>query len=297
MLTFCGERYRIADGHFRRSFLKVGAHSLGGLALAVLLLSLHIPAQSADDKGGIIHLFNGRDLTNFYTWLGVPKKGEQPYGKNNDPEKVFTVHDGMIHISGKVVGGLVTEKEYENYHLVTEFKWGEKTWSGRKDQAMDSGIHLHCTGEDGAAGGTSRDLMEAIQCNVIEGGTGDFILVKGKNTPSLTVEAEQRGGQWYYKPGAPARTFTGSYAQIKWYGRDPDWKDVKGFRGKQDFEKPSGEWNILECICDGDKITIILNGKVVNAGTKASITKGKILFQSEWAELFFRKIDVKSLKR
>ena len=71
----------------------------------------------------------------------------------------------------------------------------------------------------------------------------------------------------------------------------------QGFRGKEDVEKPVGEWNTLECICDGDKITNILNGKVVNAGTKASHTKGKILFQSEGAEVFFRKIDLKPLKK
>jgi hypothetical protein len=69
-----------------------------------------------------IKLFNGRDLTNFYTYLGAPARGEKPYGKNNDPEKVFTVQDGMIRVSGKVFGGLITEKEYDNYHLVVEFK-------------------------------------------------------------------------------------------------------------------------------------------------------------------------------
>ena len=70
---------------------------------------------------------------------------------------------------------------------------------------------------------------------------------------------------------------------------------MKGFRGKQDVEKPVGEWNRLECICDGDKITNVLNGTVVNVGTKASHTKGKILFQSEGAEIFFRRIDLKPL--
>ena len=43
-----------------------------------------------------IELFNGKDLTNFYTWLVAPKKGEQPLGKNNDPLKVFTVQDGFL---------------------------------------------------------------------------------------------------------------------------------------------------------------------------------------------------------
>ena len=129
-------------------------------------------ARSADDE--VIHLFNGKDLTNFYTWLGPPARGEKPYGKNNDPEKVFTVHDGMVHVSGKVFGGFITEKEYENYHLVTEFKWGEKTWAPREKAARDSGILLHSVGPDGAAGGL---WMESIECQMIEGGTGDIILV------------------------------------------------------------------------------------------------------------------------
>ena len=37
-------------------------------------------------------------------------------------------------------------------------------------------------------------------------------------------------------------------------------------------------------------------GVTVNASTNASHAKGKILFQSEGAELFFRKIDLKPLK-
>jgi hypothetical protein len=254
------------------------------LAALVVILVGSGPAGSADDKDGAIKLFNGKDLTGFYTWL----KGQ---GKNSDPEKVFTVHDGMIHVSGKIFGGFITEKEYENYHLVTEFKWGEKTWPPRENATRDSGILLHCVGEDGAAGGV---WMESIECQMIEGGTGDIILVKGKNSPKITVEAEQRK-QWYYKPGAPAKEFTGG--RINWYARDPDWKDVKGFRGKEDVEKPVGEWNTLECICDGDKLTYILNGKTVNAGTKASHTKGKILFQSEGAEVFFRRLDLKPLKK
>ena len=41
------------------------------------------------------------------------------------------------------------------------------------------------------------------------------------------------------------------------------------------MENPAGEWNTLECVCDGDKITNILNGKVVNVGTKSSLTRGQ----------------------
>ncbi len=230
-------------------------------------------------------LFNGKDLTGFYTLLAK-------YGKNNDPEKVFTVQDGMLRVSGKVFGGFVTEKEYENYHLVVEFKWGEQTYPPRKDRARDSGILLHCTGEDGAVGGY---WLESIECQMIEGGTGDFILVKGKNQPTLKAHAEKRGNEWYYNPKAELHQFPPG--RINWFDRDPQWKDVKDFRGKHDVEKPVGEWNTLECVCDGDKITNILNGTVVNAGEGASHTKGKILFQSEGAEVYFRKIELRPLTK
>src|SRR5262245_53510115 len=129
-------------------------HVLGMLCCVALVLTLHTtmptPKVSAGGKGATIKLFNGKDLTNFYTWLSAPKKGEKPYGKNNDPEKVFTVVEGMIRVSGKVFGCFTTDKEYENYHLVVEFKWGDLTWPPRVDKTMDSGILLHCVGEDGA---------------------------------------------------------------------------------------------------------------------------------------------------
>lgn len=258
---------------------------------ALLLL---VAPLSADTPKETIQLFNGKDLTNFYTWL-------RGYGKNNDPKKVFTVADGMIRVSGEVFGCFTTEKEYENYHLVVEFKWGSKTWPPREKAAMDSGILLHGVGEDGAAGGS---WMESIECQMIEGGTGDFILVKGKNTPSLTcpvvyketkLSAKRKTKEAYYDPKGEPKKFTGG--RINWYGRSLDWEDVKGFRGKEDVEKPAGEWNTLECICDGDRITNILNGKMVNAGTGASHTRGKILFQSEGAEVFFRKIELRPIKK
>jgi hypothetical protein len=253
--------------------------------LSAVIVGLCAALASADPVTEPIKLFNGKDLSGFYTYLAK-------LGKNKDPENVFSVKDGAIRVSGKIFGCFVTEKEYENYHLVVEFKWGEATWAPREDRARDSGILLHCVGEDGAVGGV---WLESIECQMIEGGTGDFILVKGKSQPTMNAATEKRGNEWYYNPKAESRKFPPG--RINWFARDPEWKDVKGFRGKHDLEKPVGEWNTLECICDGDKITNILNGTVVNAGTNASHTKGKILFQSEGAEVFFRKIELLPLKK
>src|SRR5438270_6094346 len=69
----------------------------------------------------VVRLFNGKDLTNFYSYVGSPAKGEKPLGKNNDTKGIFKVEDGVIHVSGEVYGYLATEKEYENYHLTVEF--------------------------------------------------------------------------------------------------------------------------------------------------------------------------------
>src|SRR5438128_2894982 len=133
------------------------------LLLVWLAGSLGPQASAGEENDKTIHLFNGKDLTNFYTYLAAPPGEKKPLGKNNDPEKVFSVHDGMIHVSGKIYGCFTTEKEYDNYHLIVEFKWGEKTWGGRENRAMDSGVLLHCTGPDGGYGA----WMESYECQMI----------------------------------------------------------------------------------------------------------------------------------
>jgi len=227
--------------------------------------------------------FNGKDLTGFYSYLHDHKY--------DDPDKVFSVRDGVLVISGKEWGGITTRDEFADYHLTVEWKWGDRTWAPRLRNSRDSGILLHCVGPDGAAAG---HWMESQECQIIEGGCGDLLMVGGKGKPSLTCEVRigPDGQPYYEKGGKPMTRDSGRY---NWWGRDPEWKDVLGFRGRRDVEKPFGEWNRMEVICDGDTITNIVNGYVVNVGTKSSLTRGKILFQSEGAEILFRKIEVRPL--
>ncbi|MDE2508094.1 MAG: DUF1080 domain-containing protein [Planctomycetota bacterium] len=234
-------------------------------------------------EGKPVLAFNGKDLTGFYTYT----KG----GKFDDPKHVFSVVDGQLRISGEDYGGVITRAKYRDYHLVVEWKWGAKTWGSRAKAARDSGILLHCVGPDGAAGG---QWMESIECQIIEGGCGDFIMVGGLGQPQLTC-ATRLGPdkQRYYEKGG--EEIVGKGMRFNWWGRDPAWKDVLGYRGPRDVEKPAGEWNRMEVVCDGDAITNIVNGYVVNVGTKSSLTEGKILIQSEGAEIIFRKIEVRPL--
>ncbi len=117
--------------------------------------------------------------------------------------------------------------------------------------------------------------MESVECQIIEGGCGDFILVPaGRNRPSLTCETRVGPDRqlYYEKGGNPVTRDSGRY---NWWGRDPAWKDVLGFRDRQGVEKPAGEWNRMEVICDGDTITNIVNGRVVNVGIEAELDAGE----------------------
>jgi len=267
---------------------------------AAVSLAAIVPAPPAGRANTeTIQLFNGKDLTNFYTWL-VNFKYE-------DPDQVFSVVDAIdgapaIRVSGKHLGAFITKEEYSDYHLVTEFRWGLATWGGRKDRTKDSGILLHCQGPDG---NTGKDFngpwMHSIECQIIEGGTGDFILVGGvdkdgnQRKAKLTATVRTEAKATIYDPKGEPTPFEGG--RIDWFGRDPQWKDTLGFRGRHDIESPDGQWTRVEVICDGDKITNIVNGKVVNIGTKSNLTRGKIIFQSEGAEILFRKIELTPLKK
>lgn len=239
-------------------------------------------ARAADEP---ILKFNGKDLAGFYTYLHN--------NKYEDPDGVVQVVNGEIHISGKEFGGVNTKDEFSNYRLVTEWRWGEKTWPPRVENARDSGILVHAAGPDDGYGG---HWMESFECQIIEGGVGDFLVVSTGGELNLTCDTRVGSdNQLYYEKGGEPRTLKSG--RFNWWGRDLEWKDKLGFRGRQDVEKPHGEWNHLEVVCDGDTITVILNGEVVNVGTKASRTKGKLTFQSEGAEIHFRKIEIWPLKK
>jgi hypothetical protein len=230
---------------------RLTAAALGsGLALALMLAVPVVPARG-DDRA--IVLFNGKDLSGWYTFI---RHNDDPKADPRaDPKGVFKVEDGVIHISGQEFGCLTTEKEFENYRLTVEFKWGEKKWPPRETpkHKRDSGILLHCVGPD-------KVWTKSIECQVQEHDCGDFYPVGG-----TSIEVD---GKVYNKGQAVKKT---------------------------DAEKPTGEWNTIEVVCDGDKITNIVNGVVVNEGTHASVTRGKILLQSEGAEVYYRKVELRPL--
>ena len=64
-----------------------------------------------------------------------------------------------------------------------------------------------------------------------------------------------------------------------------------------DSEKPLGEWNTMEIVCDGSDITVHVNGDLVNKGTNCSAKSGAICLQSEGTPIEFRKVEIEPLKK
>jgi hypothetical protein len=73
------------------------------------------------------------------------------------------------------------------------------------------------------------------------------------------------------------------------------------------YEKPFGEWNTLEIYCYGTKSVHVVNGHVVMVlensrtspkdGPETPLTKGKIQFQSEASEAFYRNVMIRKIDR
>jgi Domain of Unknown Function (DUF1080) len=255
---------------------RAGSRIVEGFCALMLLISVTLPlaAQNANRiprHGKLTPLFNGKDLTGFDTFL-------EKHGLNNDPEKVFQVDNGMLHISGAEFGGLATQKQYENYYLRAEFKWGEKMWPPRLGKARDSGIQYHIADP---VEGSPRML----EFQVSEGGTGDIWVIRGA---ALTVRGQRFESTPEKGPNQGIR--------IPRNDRGP-LQNVTGFRQPVgEVERPHGQWNVLELISDQDRVFQFVNGKLVNTGTNGNTTRGKIDFQSEFAEVYFRNMKIAPLK-
>ena len=259
-----------------------------------MALGLETVGEALSPSTGPIPLFNGRDLSGFYTWLVNTKRA--------DPNHIFTVTNGCIRISGEGLGYLATEREYRDYVLVTEFSFGpsDNAWGDKMLHARDSGVFLHSFGPDGNSFDGNGAYRAAVECNIQQAAIGDFLLIRGHDanrkelSPRFAAEVgptSDREGWWTWKRGGRTVNID-TVGRINWYGKATNWMDVYNFRGTADVENPPLHWNRLECICRGGRITARLNGVTVNEVFNVSPSEGKVLLQCEGSEVFFRKLDL-----
>jgi Domain of Unknown Function (DUF1080) len=246
-------------------------------------------AQPADSSGRWTPLFNGRDLTGWHTFL-------QKHGKDKDPDGVIAIEDGMIHLykdapegSTVVMGYIGTEKEYGNYHLRFQYRWGGKKFGPRLDLQRDAGLYYHLIGPD-------QIWPRGLQFQIEQTNVGDLIALHGFQLDT-TIDPKTRSEKM--------PTFLEGEQ-----GGEPY---VLGGKGIAYLKHLAGEferdgWNTSEIIARGDATTHILNGRVVSKGTGVRlvdpekpgaprpITRGRIALEIEAAELYYRNVEIRMLE-
>jgi hypothetical protein len=246
---------------------------------------------------GLIRLFDGQTLTNLYPWFS---------GSGfSDPNQVFRVENGLLHVTGNGWGALTTSNRYRDYVMIIEFKWGPQTWAPREGAAKDAGILFH---SNGAEGGWQGKLIPSIQAQMMEGSMGDIILMgstDGGNVPISFVakvgQVPDIGHTWNYRGGyrwkadGTARAFNLNLDSVHWSDWDSSWTDVIGFRGNPDIENPDGQWNQMVVIAENNRAEIYFNGVKVNELTNVIPTEGKIQLEVEFAEFFVRRWELRPL--
>ncbi len=283
-------------------------HSIMGLGLAVAMamhpvwgLEAMTPSHSISSSISAPltqewrSLFNGKDLTGWQPYVSFQPETNAydlvsrhtPRGIHQDPKQVFSVVDGLLRVSGEEWGGLTSLEEFESFHLRFEVKWGDKKWPPRLDAPRDSGLLYFAVGPEGAQSG---HWLRSHEFQIQEGDSGDYHSLDGV---VIDVHAtDTHLGDWKffaYDPSAPLRKSIAA-------------RVLK--RGNH--EKPSGEWDTMEVITDGITLIHKVNGHEVFRGFHSRqpvggdyvpLTRGKLQIQSEGAEVFYRRIEIKALDK
>jgi hypothetical protein len=265
------------------------------------IVTSFVPTRSENSYRQEI-LFNGKDFSGWVKHIGVPHKSLQlslpkdsmgnymhAIGKD-DFLNVFSVvkEDGepAIYVSGVVFGTIATEADYKNYHITLQYKWGDKKYAPRLHLPRDAGLLYHA----GNNPMQNKVWPLAQECQIQQGDCGDYWKI---DKAMAQIPAVFQDSNWVYAPGS----------DYVWFG-----DEVKRPRCRKnpDNEKPHGEWNTVEVYTSGDSSLHMVNGKVVmhlknlsvlENGIKKSMTSGRIVLQSEGAELYYRRIVLEPIKQ
>lgn len=256
-----------------------GAALLGVLS-ALLLTGAPTVSSAAEGPAGAapVQLFNGRNLDGWY--VVVQGKGRVA------GQDLFRVSDGAIQTypdapdgSPQPFAGLITEKEYSDYQLTVEYKWGTKKLAPRAlpDSVRDAGVCYHVVGPD-------EIWPVSFECQIEEGDTGDVWAIHTRATS--TVHPENLNYVTPADGGVPTTR-----------GDNP--KGFRRFLRSYCYEVPG--WNRVEVTVRGDSATYRINGHVANHITDLKfwdadarawrpLSRGKILLQAEGSEVYYRNV-------
>jgi hypothetical protein len=216
-------------------------------ALAAACLAL-LAACQPDPNAGFKPLFNDNDLEG---WVNI----------NCAPE-TWSIKDGVVACTGKPVGALRTERQYENFIL--EIEWRHLSEGG------NSGVFVW--GSPVNAPGVP--FLRGIEVQVLEN--------------AYQKKADPKKPKWF--------TTHGDIFPIHGATMEPH-GEHNGMRSfpSEERSRPSPDWNHYRIEANNGRITLAVNGKVVSGGDHCNDRKGYLALESEGAPVEFRNGRIKEL--
>jgi hypothetical protein len=189
-------------------------------------------------------LFNGKDLSG---WIDV-----------NTSEETWKVKDGVLICSGKPIGVMRTDRQYENF--VLEIEWMHMEAGG------NSGIFIWSEGTPYK----DNPLTKAIEVQMLE---------------LAWAEQHNRTDDYVHGELFPTMELTAV----------PD--NPRGKRSKSIEKrcKGKGEWNKYLVVAVDGTVKLAINGKFVNGLRNSGRKKGYLCLEAEGSEIHFRNIRIMEL--
>ena len=216
--------------------------------MCLITLTLSVCQGALAQELTFRELFNGQDLTG---WVDV----------NTSPD-TWSVRDGLLVCSGQPIGVMRTDRQYENFILLIEWR--------HMQPGGNSGVFLWSD----ATPGKNR-LPQGMEVQMLELDWVNLNKKDGKTPPVAYVHGEIFG--------------------VGGIETEPD--NPRGRRSKsvENRCKGRGEWNTYDVVCVDGTIKLSVNGKFVNGISKSTKKEGYICLESEGAEIHFRNIRIITL--
>ncbi len=219
-------------------------------ACGVAVVSWGLAAARAAEPPRFEDLFNGKDLSG---WVNV----------NTAPD-TWSVRDGVLLCSGRPIGVMRTEKQYENFILHVEWR------------------HMEAGGNSGVFAWSDGTVPEGSR------------LPRGLEVQMLELDWVKLNRQ---EDGTPPPI---AYVHGELFGANglelvPD--NPRGDRS-QSIEnrcKGRGEWNVYDAVFVDGVVKLAVNGRFVNGVRSSSVRKGYLCLESEGAPIQFRNIRILEL--
>ena len=194
-------------------------------------------------------LFNGKDLSG---WINV-----------NTDDDTWSVRDGLLVCSGRPIGVMRSEKQYENFVLHIEWR--------HMEPGGNSGVFLWSN----ARPRESNRLPDGVEVQMLELDWVKLHTRDGKTPPIAYVHGELFG--------------VGGVTTL------PD--NPRGTRSKSIENRAlgRGQWNTYDVVAVDGVVKLSVNGKFVNGLSRSSQKKGYLCLESEGAEIHFRNIKIMEL--